>query len=89
MPVLIFGLERNVKLPADKLKRSFLLLQKDVEEDAIGNSDGMQQAKESHQYDSYGDDGCIDCIIVNVICVRQGLDSQDERKMPSHCCNKR
>jgi hypothetical protein len=34
-----------------------LLLQQDVEEDAIGNSDSMQQAKETHQYYGYGVDG--------------------------------
>ncbi len=71
-----------------KLKGSFLLLPQDVKEDGIRNSDGMQQAKKSHQYDGYGVDGGVDCIIVDTVCVRHGLHSQDESKLLSHCCNK-
>ncbi len=76
-------------LPTSKLKRIFLLLKRDVKEDAIGNSNGMQQAKESHQYDGYGVNGQVDCIIVDVVCIRHSLDSQEERKLLSHCCNER
>ncbi len=71
-------------LPARKLKRSFLLLQQDVKEATIGDSDGMQQAKESHQYNGYGVDGRIDCIIVGIVCVRHGLNRHE---LLSHCCN--
>jgi hypothetical protein len=76
-------------LHTSKLKRSFLLLQWDVEEEAIGDLDGMQQAEESHQYNGYGVDGRVDCIIVDVVCVCHGLDSQNKRKLLSHCCNER
>ncbi len=76
-------------LPAGKLRRSFLLLEWDIKEDGISNLDGMQQAKEIHQYDGYGVNSCGDCIIVNVVCVRHGLDSQDKQELLSHCCNER
>ncbi len=74
-------------LPASKLKRSFLLLQRDVEEYTIDNLNNMQQAKETHQYNGYKVDGGINCIIVDVICVCDSLDSQDEQELLSHCCN--
>jgi hypothetical protein len=49
----------------------------------------MQQAKETHQYDGYGVNSRMLCIIVDIVCIRNSLDSQDERKLLSHCCNKR
>jgi hypothetical protein len=76
-------------LHASYLKRSFLLLQRDVKEYAINNSDGMQQAKETHQYNGYRVDSGVDYIIVDIVCVRDSLDSQDEQELLSHCCDER
>jgi hypothetical protein len=56
-----------------KLKRRVLLLQWDVKENAIGNSDSAQQAQKSHEYDGYRINGRIEGIIVSIICIRHGL----------------